>query len=105
MHPIVLRIVLLFMLFNFSVTAAGALVDACCTPDAVAESGHADCADEGEETGDVHIPHCCHALAHYSALANEQAHAVPLPAEYDRPVLLPLRHLLEHAPPVPPPNA
>jgi len=105
MHPIVLRLVLVVMLFNFSVTAAGALVDACCTPDVMAESGHADCAEDDGELADVHIPHCCHAMAHYSAPGHEQAQAVPSPTRFARPDLLPLRHLLEHAPPVPPPNA
>jgi len=104
MHSALLRLVVAIMLLSFSVTVAGALVDACCTPDAVAESGHGDCADEGDDTGDVHIPHCCHALAHYSALWHDEAPAVPLPARFDRPALLPLRHLLDHAPPVPPPN-
>lgn len=104
MHPVVLRLVFVFMLFNFSVTAASALVDACCSPDVVVESGHAGCADAGEEDEDIHIPHCCHAMAHYSALGHNEATAVPLPSRFGRPALLPLRHLLDHAPPVPPPN-
>ena len=109
MNPVALRLVLLAMLFHFSVTAGGALVDACCTPEIVAESGHGDCADDGNGNGgeaeDVHIPHCCHAMAHYSALWHDQAQAMPSPARFDRPALLALRHLLDHAPPVPPPNA
>jgi len=105
MHPALLRLVVAIMLLSFSVTVAGAVLDACCAPGVVADSAHADCADEGDDAGDIHIPHCCHAVAHYSALWHDQAPAVPLPARFDRPVLLPLRPLLDHAPPVPPPNA
>src|SRR6056297_1857995 len=105
MHPALLRLIVAIALLSFSVTVAGAVVDACCAPDVLAESAHADCADEGDDAGDIHIPHCCYAVAHYSALWHDQAPAVPLPARFDRPVLLPLRPLLDHAPPVPPPNA
>jgi hypothetical protein len=104
MTPALLRLVLAIVLFSFSVTVLSASVDMCCGPDAVAEGSHGVCADEGDQDGDFHIPHCCHAAAHYSALAHDHAPAIPVPARFDRAVLLPLRHLLERAPPVPPPD-
>jgi len=104
MHPALLRLVLAIMLLSFSVTVASARVDACCDPAAVAEAAHGACDDEGGDGTGIHIPHCCHAIGHYSALVYDQTNAMPLPARFDRPVFLPLRHLLDHAPPVPPPD-
>lgn len=104
MHRTVSLLLLIFTLFNSTVLAASAWIDICCDLTERSTSAY-QLVDETGTDSKSHIPHCCHANAHFSALTQANGGNIELPRLTDWALAAVTRKaFLSHAPPVPPPN-
>jgi hypothetical protein len=104
MHRKIAFLLLIFTLFNSAILAASALIDICCD---LTDRGIPayQLVDGSNQDSKPHIPHCCHASVHFSALTQANGGNIESPRQTDWPLtFVTHKAFLADAPPVPPPN-